>query len=187
MIIYLIRHGETEYTKLGRIQGRLPIPLSDEGHTQAKEIAIKLKTLNATHLYSSPLTRAKETALPIAELTKLPIIFDELLVERHYGTWQNKQWDTIFENNPNIKDEWKQKGIDFAPPEGESIKEMINRTKKFIKKISNKHKDNDKILVITHGGMIKMFLGNSKEIPKNTYYNQKIIKTGSIIELKMNI
>ena len=139
MKIYLVRHGETDYNKIGRIQGRLPVPLNDNGHKQAQSIAKELKNLSATHLYSSPLTRAKQTAEYISKEIKLPIKFDELLVERHYGDWQNTMWEDVFKENPNVKKKWRRLGVKFAPPGGETVKEMIQRARRFVHKIKEEH------------------------------------------------
>ena len=63
--IILIRHGETEWNRLHRFQGRSDISLNLKGHDQAQALALALKNETITVIYSSPLERAVETALHI--------------------------------------------------------------------------------------------------------------------------
>ena len=91
-VILLVRHGENEWVKKGRLAGWIPgIHLNEKGQEQAVSAAARLAHLPITAIYSSPVTRCLETARPIAELFDLPIISVEALGEVRYGKWEGKK------------------------------------------------------------------------------------------------
>src|SRR5882762_1657252 len=84
----LVRHGETAWNAEGRVQGQLDVPLSETGLEQARAVARVLSKETFSAIYSSDLTRARQTAQPIADLLKQEIFLKESLRERHYGAFQ---------------------------------------------------------------------------------------------------
>lgn len=86
--IYVFRHGQTDYNVARRVMGQLDIPLNDVGRVQATELANKLAPVKIGAIYSSPLTRAMETARAVADKIGAPIITDKRLMERHNGKLQ---------------------------------------------------------------------------------------------------
>lgn len=91
MNIYLIRHGQTKWNTLGKIQGREDIPLSEEGESQARSAAEILKGLKVTAILSSPLMRAKTTAGIFAEYIDAGVTVDDRLIERDFGSASGTQ------------------------------------------------------------------------------------------------
>ena len=86
--IYLVRHGENDFTGK-RLVGRMPgVHLNDKGKKQAEDAAKALVSKNIRAIYSSPLERAYETALPLSTALKLPIQTNNGLQEVDYGDWQ---------------------------------------------------------------------------------------------------
>lgn len=85
MTVYLIRHGETDWNKAGKLQGREDVPLNAAGLRQASSCAEALKTLPARCVLTSPLQRAKVTAQAIAQALTVPLFEDERLIERDFG------------------------------------------------------------------------------------------------------
>lgn len=94
-VIFLIRHGETDY--LGkRLAGRLPgIPLNEKGRLQAQQLAAKIGHLPFKHLYSSPIQRTLETAGPLAAKADLPVEVLPGLIEVDYGDWEGQTGEQI--------------------------------------------------------------------------------------------
>ena len=87
--ILLIRHGENDYVKTGKLAGRLPnVHLNARGKLQADALAEILKPVRLRVIVSSPLERAMETAAPLAASKKMEIIVRENLSEIKYGQWQ---------------------------------------------------------------------------------------------------
>ncbi len=94
-MLTFLRHGETEWNREGRIQGILDIPLSFDGRRAVRAYAKSRKGLEVHIIWTSPLQRAKETALILSEelRRKTPIRIQELesLTERNYGLYQGQR------------------------------------------------------------------------------------------------
>ena len=90
-LLLLIRHGENEYVKTGKLAGHLPgIHLNERGQKQAQALGEALKGVPIKAIYSSPLERAMETAAPIATSHKLEILQEPAVVDANVGKWQGK-------------------------------------------------------------------------------------------------
>src|SRR3972149_11234257 len=90
-ILLLIRHGENDFTKKGKLAGRMPgVHLNERGRNQAQELSQALAEVPIKAVYSSPLERALETAAPIAKARGLMIIQEPGLLETDVGQWQGK-------------------------------------------------------------------------------------------------
>lgn len=97
MNIYLIRHGETDWNLIGKVQGREDIPLNDTGRRQAKKCAIALQDSGIKTIITSPLTRAVQTANIISNSTdssgNIEVIIDDGLIERDFGAMSGMTYD----------------------------------------------------------------------------------------------
>ncbi len=94
MNIYLIRHGETDWNLMGRVQGREDIPLNERGRRQALRCATALKDKGIRNIISSPLLRALETANIISDRTvQTEVIEDKDLIERDFGKMSGMTYD----------------------------------------------------------------------------------------------
>ena len=102
MKIYLIRHGQTDWNVQGRIQGRENVPLSEEGIGQADSAGRTLRGLKLAEIWSSPLSRAVDTAEGIAKYIPVPIFTDVRLTERDFGEVSGRRVD-IFNPGENAK------------------------------------------------------------------------------------
>ncbi len=80
--LYLVRHGRTQLSAQGAYSGRRDVPLTEEGREQARQVAERLQRTGVDTVYSSPLSRAADTARAIAEATGAPLLVDERLRHR---------------------------------------------------------------------------------------------------------
>lgn len=145
--LYIIRHGKTDWNNLRLMQGRVDIPLNEEGRDDAVKLASSINLSDIDICFCSPLKRTRETAEIIVQ-NKLKIIYDDLLIERDFGDYEGcevnfdliqKQWDyNLNDKSGNI----------------ESIKECLNRAKVFLDKLKKEY-PNKTILIISHGSFIK--------------------------------
>ncbi len=85
-MIYLIRHGETDWNKSKVMQGQTDIPLNSNGIEQAKQISQKLKDVKFDIIFCSPLLRTRQTFENLGRTEK--VIFDDRLKERNYGKFE---------------------------------------------------------------------------------------------------
>ena len=152
-IIYLIRHGETMWNREKRLQGHIDIGLNDAGYWQAECLAKHMAGKNLAAVISSDLSRAIDTAKPIAEHHELDLIFDPALRERHYGIMQGLSHQEIADNHPRNHLAWKNREVDFQPESGESLQQFYNRVVGAVKHWAGTYPDQE-IAVVAHGGVL---------------------------------
>lgn len=92
---YFIRHGQTDWNKIHRLQGQIDIPLNEQGRTQALELQSLLHSLDICHVYYSPLSRAQETMHIACKHLDVPKVSLDTLKERHFGEWEGTEWDEV--------------------------------------------------------------------------------------------
>ena len=141
-MIYFVRHGQTEWNKIGKMQGHKDIKLNDEGREQAQVVKEKLQGIKFDKVFSSPLIRATETAKIISNQE---ITIDNRLIERFNGELEGK-----FKKDIKVFP-------DFNDPNDtrfgiESLDSFKGRINDFLDEITKKYKDKN-ILVVTHAGV----------------------------------
>ncbi|MDP1547244.1 MAG: histidine phosphatase family protein [Anaerolineales bacterium] len=184
-LLLLIRHGENNYVKTGKMAGRIPgVHLNERGQKQAEALGEALRDIPLKAVYSSPLERAMETATPIAESHKLKIMQEPDLMDTDIGKWQGRSWKLLA-----LKKEWKI--VQNAPsrfrfPEGESFPECQLRIVNVLERIIQTHKKpQDVVAVVFHADPIKLavahFLGMSLD-----HFQRLGCDTGSLTALHVN-
>jgi len=157
-VILLVRHGENEWVKKGRLAGWIPgVHLNEKGQEQAVNAAARLAHIAITAVYSSPVTRCLETARPIADIFDLPIQPLEAIGEVRYGKWEGKKIKKLAK-----KPEWYI--VQHFPsrhhfPAGESLREVQNRAVTALEALSQQH-EKETIVVVSHADVIKMVLAH---------------------------
>jgi broad specificity phosphatase PhoE len=184
MQIIVVRHGETDYNKTHIIQGQQQIPLNAAGRAQAREVAAILRQYPITHIYCSGLVRAQETAEIINKSFSLPIVVDKRLNERDWGVWENRNRDKLAGQNNTLRDIWQEKNLDANPHHGETTRELMMRVENFLKSLVANHAAPDVILVVTHGGPVRMMIGIIKGLADTEYLQQKEIQNGQIMKIR---
>jgi len=147
--IIFVRHAESLWNPIGRYQGRLDPELSERGHNQAKLIANALKKYNPTTLYSSPLKRTYQTAEYISKELNLQIIKNEDIIEINHGDWSGLLVEEVKEKYPEMFRQWLFEPHLVKFPNGESLEDVLDRVKKFLKYALEKH-ENETIVVVSH-------------------------------------
>ena len=139
-MLYIMRHGKTDWNVLHKLQGRTDIELNDEGRKMAEEAANLYKNIHFDICYCSPLRRAKETAEIFLKGRNTPIICDDRLKEMSFGKYEGTESNFLeankykaSDNQVNILFDSPEKYI--APDDGESFKELYKRTGEFLKEI----------------------------------------------------
>ncbi len=153
MKIYVIRHGLTELNKQGKVNGQVDEPLAPEGMTQAKA-AVALMPEGIKYIYTSSALRAKQTAEIINSNLKCPIFSQNELGEINMGSLAGKSWEEM-DSGLELKKKHRSVQFDYHPYKGESLEDVKKRVISFLKRINNKHKDFE-VLIITHGGIIRL-------------------------------
>ncbi len=156
---YLVRHGETEWNRNGRIQGHSDVPLNDSGRRQAKTLATRFANCEFSAVYSSDLARATETARAIVGDADMPVFTDPDLREFSYGEWDGLTLDEVEAQYPTALAERMGKGNNaFAAPGGEDTGQLLDRVRRFCAKAEKRHDPADNVLIVAHGGSIRALL-----------------------------
>ncbi|HEY8881248.1 MAG TPA: histidine phosphatase family protein [Roseateles sp.] len=151
--IILIRHGETAWNRATRIQGHTDIPLSPLGLAQAQRLAEALADEPLAALYSSDLSRARQTAEALAGVQKLPIHFDAALRERAFGRFEGLSWEEIDQGYPEDAARWRRREPDFAVGGGESLNAFSARCLDAAHRAAAAH-PGQSIALVAHGGVL---------------------------------
>jgi broad specificity phosphatase PhoE len=167
-IFLLIRHGENDYLKQGRLPGRLPdIHLNKRGREQAAALAESLKAAPIRAIYSSPLERAVETAGPLAQALGLPIQLRPALLDTDVGQWQGMHLKEL-RKLPAWK-QVQQQPSTFRFPGGESFLEIQERLVREIEQIRRLHKRRDMLALVFHSDPIKLVLAHFLGMPLDNF------------------
>ncbi|GAA5417862.1 putative phosphoserine phosphatase 2 [Paraliobacillus ryukyuensis] len=145
-MICLIRHGETDWNRVGRIQGKTNIPLNQTGIEQAKACQSYLAGSRWDVLITSPMLRAKQTAEIINEVLQMELEEIDVFEERGFGDAEGLTFD---ERNRLFPD--------FNYPNQESKQALEDRVMKGMQEIVERYPDK-KVLLVTHGAVIHAVL-----------------------------
>ena len=151
--ILLIRHGQSEGNAEGRFGGHTATPLSARGARQALATARTLTTESITHIYSSDLKRATETAEPLAKLARLKIKTSEAFRERDVGVMEGLTFEDAAQNHPDQYAALLRRDFEHVLTGGESYRQLLDRAWKKLDEIILLHKGG-KIAVFSHTGTI---------------------------------
>lgn len=154
--IIAIRHGETAWNALGRIQGHTDIGLNDNGHAQAQQVAQALGGEAVDAIYSSDLQRAWQTAQAIAAVTAAPLHAEPGLRERCFGSFEGSSFAQIAQQQPQAAELWRKRDVQFAPPDGgESLLQLQERIAAAVQRVAAAHIGGH-IALVAHGGVLDM-------------------------------
>lgn len=161
MLLYIVRHGETDWNKSHKVQGRTDIPLNDYGRRLAEETAEGMRDIPLDLAYTSPLLRAKETAQIILKGRNIPLCEDDRLQEISFGSYEG-----LFCGGQNADEKGEafnrffNDTANYIPPEdGESIPCLYERTGDFLREMKEREDLADKsILISTHGAAMTSLL-----------------------------
>lgn len=175
MLLYLTRHGETEWNRIRKTQGIRDIPLTDLGRIQAEALGQRLKELKTIDvIYCSDLSRARETAEIIGDKLKLKPIPNHFLREVSFGIWEGLSTKEIETRYPGGLSRWRN-DLSFSPKDGESLLSVQGRISSFIRMVEKEHEENyNNILVVSHAVTTKVLILNLMGIPLNLLTRFKI-------------
>lgn len=155
----LIRHGETDWNRVKRIQGHTDIALSTEGERQAVLLGERIAREVAAHghvfdhVLTSDLQRAAQTAAPVAHACGLPLVRTASLRERHYGTFETRMPDEIQAAFPQEYSRWQSRDPDFVIPGGESTRGFYTRITDFVVQLVREY-EGQHLALVAHGGVL---------------------------------
>lgn len=159
--VIVVRHGETDWNKIGRLQGQHDVPLNDVGRDQARRngralgahLAAIGKRADDFTWYASPLSRTRETVELIRASLGLEIgdyRTDDRLKEFAFGDWQGEVLSELKRNAPEDYRARRDDKWNFQPPEGESYEMLKQRVLPWLEETEGD------LIAVTHGGVIRV-------------------------------
>ncbi len=168
--LYLIRHGETDSNKSYRFQGQTDIELNAEGKAQAELLAEHFKEIHLDKIYCSSLTRARQTAQPMAEMHNLKVETFDDIKEIAFGEWEGMTFDEINARWPGDIDAFFKNPALCHVPGGENFSAVAARVEPFFKRCLAEMDDADNAIV-SHGGIIRVLLCLFLDVDLNKIWN----------------
>lgn len=153
--VVLVRHGETDWNTVNRIQGWTDVPLNSNGVKQADRAAAKLSKLKISAVYSSPLKRALRTAEKIAKKQGLGVVIAPGFIEVNQGLWEGLLVEEARRQLPSLYLKWEEDPYHTSPPGGESVKTLAKRVLPAYEKIK-KSRPNETVCIVTHKVVIAL-------------------------------
>jgi probable phosphoglycerate mutase len=155
--ILLIRHGETAWNAIRRLQGHLDVPLNAEGEHQAAALAQSLRDEPLDAIFASDLQRARQTAQPLAQACGMALQLEPGLRERCYGAFEGMMYADIEQHYPEAHAAWQAREIDARFPPGvhvaETLREFSDRVLATVTRLASGNYR--KLALVTHGGVLE--------------------------------
>lgn len=172
--IILVRHGETEWNRLHRFQGRSDLALNSKGNKQAHALALALKNETISSIYSSPLQRAIETARHIRRFhPATPFIQEPALMEMDLGDFEGMEAKQWAEQYQDFRRTWEKNPANLTMPGGESLEKVQLRAVDALKRISTSIPPDSTSLLCTHNFVIVSLLCFASNTPLNQFREMK--------------
>lgn len=183
-IVLLIRHGENDYIKKGRLAGRLPgVHLNKNGRQQAQALAVRLAGAPIKAIYSSPLERTIETAQPLAQALGLEVIPRPGLIEVDFGEWQDQKLKGLGRTKLWKVVQWTPSRMRF--PGGETFAEAQYRICRELEELASMHEAKDILVCVTHSDPIRLAVAFYLGMPLDLFQRLSV-SPASITALMMN-
>ena len=174
-MLYIIRHGKTDWNVLHKLQGRTDVPLNDEGRRMAEAAREEYRDVHFDICFCSPLVRARETAEILLRGRDIPIIADDRLAEMSFGVCEGLENSFGISDCPvNVLFREPEKYTDL--PEGaESLEELFARTGEFLReKVDPLLAEGKDVLIVGHGAMNSSIVCQRKKLPVSQFWSAGI-------------
>jgi len=167
--LLLIRHAQPDEDARGRCYGRLDIGLSARGHRRAQLLARTLDRIPLAAVYSSPSTRALETAGPLAAAHQLTPSVDDALREIDFGELEGRSYDEIQAAYPDLYRSWMETPTRVEFPGGESYTHLRVRALAALEAIRALHRG-ELAAIVSHGGVLRAMLADCLRMPDEAIF-----------------
>ncbi len=174
MKFFLVRHGETEWNRLGRFQGHEDIKLNDRGISQARETAKAAAEWGHSAIYVSPLTRTAQVAEEMVKVTLVPVSKQPGLKELNLGDLEGVTGEEMRQGWPEVFSAWRSGPEKVSMPNGESLSQLRGRAWQAILDIEMKHSGDESVVVISHNFAIRSIVGELLGVPLENFHRMSL-------------
>ena len=184
--IYLLRHGETEYSQRGAYCGALDPELTPAGSLMAQAFADAYCTVPWTDVYVSPMKRTIATAQPLCDALGLPMQTRDGLREIGYGAWEDREQEDVRQHHEQDYIRWLTEPAWNPPTGGETAVQVASRALPVITEIESRYKNGD-VLVVSHKATIRIILCSLMGIDIGRYRDRIDALAASVSIVKFDI
>jgi broad specificity phosphatase PhoE len=177
--LYLLRHGETAYSKTGAYCGELDTDLTAEGALMAQQFAKTYGALPWVAVYVSPMKRTVATAKPLCDALRIEMQLRDGLKEIRYGKWEDQTVDYVKKHYMDDYLRWLAEPAWNPPTGGETGVEIASRSDLVIREIQQRHVDGN-VLVVSHKATIRIILCSLLGIDLGRYRDRIDAPAGSV-------
>jgi 2,3-bisphosphoglycerate-dependent phosphoglycerate mutase len=172
--LWLVRHGQTDWNRDKRVQGWRDVPLNATGVAQAKELADALRGQSFTHMFTSDLARAVQTAQILRETVQCPLSINPLLRERRFGPLEgNVRMNADMCDNTSECPDFP--SIDETVTSEETDEAFSTRARSFLDAVL-RAVTHGRVIAVTHGGFIRMTLCILGQVPPSALHNTGVTR-----------
>jgi len=157
MRVILLRHGETAWNHDGVFRGTEDVPLNPLGQEQAARTGERLHNTPVAHVYTSPLSRGRDTALLAAQPQGLPVDNLDFLNDMYFGQWQGRTIEDVASHWPKEYATWLDNPHLCHPPGGEPLAAVMQRASQGLAELIEENDQGD-LLLVSHRVIIKLLL-----------------------------
>lgn len=173
-MIYVARHGETDWNREGRYQGQRESHLTQIGHAQADALAAALADRGITRVIASPLARCVDTARPLARLLGVDLETDRDLLEIAHGAWEGRLRTDIEREEPELMRTWREHPEQARFPGGETIGEVDARWRAFAHRLDGA----DDVAIVTHDVVVRAAILAATNRPLSELWGARVLNGG---------
>jgi broad specificity phosphatase PhoE len=155
--VYLVRHGTTDWNKEEIFRGRLDCKLNETGQAEARALAGYFKDIPVEVIYSSPLSRATETAQVIAAAKGLRVLPDPAFMDMDFGAWQGLPLKEVKEKYSDLYRVWRERPQAITFPGGENLAQVRARAREGLTRVVQDNPEKT-VLIISHRVVTKVLI-----------------------------
>ena len=155
--LFVLRHGETVFTRERRFAGWRDVPLTDAGLRQSEAAAAVLSGVAISAVFASPLERARTSAEAVAKPHRLAVQIMPVFRELGFGAWEGRTRAEVEAAEPALYDVWRTAPDRFTAPGGESLPAVAKRVAEGIETLRAEH-DGESVVLVTHAVVIRLIV-----------------------------
>jgi broad specificity phosphatase PhoE len=184
--IYFLRHGETEYSKLGAFCGAIDPELTPEGSQMAQAFTNAYSTFAWKSIYVSPMKRTIATAKPLCDALDTPMKIRDGLREIAYGDWEDRKQEDVKQHYGQDYIRWLTEPAWNPPTNGETAVQVASRALPVVAEIESSHNDGN-VLVVSHKATIRIILCSLMGIDLGRYRDRIDAPAASVSIIKFDV
>ena len=174
-MLYIMRHGRTDWNDRHKLQGRTDVPLNEEGRRMAEKAAEEYRDIPLDVCWCSPLIRARETAEIVLRGRDVPILTDDRLREMSFGDYEGQENSFDIPDSPVNVIFWAPEKYTASVGGAETFEELFARTGSFLREVIDPLMEQGKnVLIVGHGAMNLSIISQIRHLPRKDFWSTGI-------------